>query len=580
MNESAQHRDALPPGTRVQQFEFVEVLGRGGFGITYRGWDTKLGITVAIKEYMPSEIAVREPDGTVYPRTDGNTRDYQWGLDRFLEEARKLARFNHPGIVPVRHFFEDFGTAYIVMEYLEGRTLYDLYQAEGTLSEERLLGLLAPILVGLEQVHSAGFLHCDIKPGNIILRDGETPVLIDFGAAQVAAAEHSRMVPVVMPGYSPLEQYGRSARGQGPWTDIYAVGAVLYRGMTGEVPSEALARAESDDLVPVARAAKRRYGKQLTEAVDWALRMRGAERPQSIDEWCEVLEGGAPVPGGVAGERAEPPFTEPRGGWRWPVVVVVAPAVVLAVAAAAWWWIETDSHPPPVVSVGVPHERMAAEVRELLGRGDFTGARARLGEVRAAGLDDAAHAELEAAIDRAEAKVAAARELEALVAEVRARLARAEYEAARQALDEARAAGLDDAAHAELEAAIDEPEAAQLLAECEEQRTSERWEELRQCARRVLAMNEDHAGARELEVMGARRLAWNAAEGASSVEGYHEFRQKYRGHFLARLAGQKLAKMEDAYWEWVEATNTRAAYRRYLEIYPRGKYAAQARGRT
>ena len=334
MSEWDPYRDALPPGTRVHGFELDEVLGRGGFGVTYRGWDAKLGITVAIKEYMPSEIAVREPDGTVNPRTDDDAEDYEWGLWQFLNEGRMLARFGHPGIVPVRQFFEDFGTAYIVMEYLEGRTLYDLYESEGTLDEERLLGLLQPILVGLEQVHSAGFLHCDIKPGNIVLRDGETPVLIDFGAAQVAAAEHSRMVPVVMPGYSPPELYVRRGGRLGPWTDIYAVGAVLYRGMTGEVPSEALVRAESDDLVPVARAAKRRYGKPLTEAVDWALRMRGAERPQSIDEWCEVLEGGVPVPGGAVGEGVAPPAREPRSGSRWLVVVALTAALAVAVA---WW---------------------------------------------------------------------------------------------------------------------------------------------------------------------------------------------------------------------------------------------------
>ncbi len=283
------------------------------------------------------------------------------------------------------------------------------------------------------------------------------------------------------------------------------------------------------------------------------------------------------MPGGAVGEGVAPPAREPRSGSRW--LVVVALAAALAVAVAAWRWNEMASDPPAVVSVDVPHEQMAAEVRELLGRGDFSGARARLGEAREAGVDDEAHAELAAAIDEAEAE-AGARELEALVAEVRARLSRAEYESARQALDKAREAGLDDAAHAELAAAIDETVVAQLLAGCEEHKVGERWEELRQCARRVLALDEDHAGARELEVMGARRLAWNSVEDAPSVEGYHEFKQRYRGHFLARLAGQKLAKMEDVYWEWVEATNTRAGYRRYLEIYPRGKYAERARGRT
>ncbi len=222
---------------------------------------------------------------------------------------------------------------------------------------------------------------------------------------------------------------------------------------------------------------------------------------------------------------------------------------------------------------------MIAEVRELLGRGDFSGARARLGEAREEGLGDDAHAGLAAAIDEAEAE-AREREIEALVAEVRARLAREEHEAARRALDEARAAGLGEETHAELAAAIDEAETAQLLAGCEEHRASGRWEELQQCAHRVLALNADHAGARKLATMGARRLAWNAVEGAPSVEGYHEFRQRYRAHFLARLARQKLERMEDAYWEWVEATNTPDAYRRYLEIYPQGKYVEQARARN
>ena len=249
------------------------------------GWDTIDNIAVAIKEYMPFDHAEREPNGDVCPKHE-QEKHYDWGLSEFLKEARMLAGFSHPSIVQVRQFFEDYGTAYIVMEYIDGQTLHALYAEEGTLSEDRLRALLAPILAGLQQVHDADWLHRDIKPGNIMLRDARTPVLIDFGAAQAATAGHGREERVVTPGFSPLEQYGRGGRRDGPWTDLYAVGAVLYRGMTGFVPSDALAREERDDLEAVQTLAKRSYGTQLNSAVDWALKLHAEERPQSIDEWA------------------------------------------------------------------------------------------------------------------------------------------------------------------------------------------------------------------------------------------------------------------------------------------------------
>ena len=339
MSGNLSPRDALPPGTRVDEFEFGDVLGRGGFGITYLGWDAGNQVEVAIKEYMPIHFAERDPDGYVYPATDDAVEDYEWGMAEFLKEARMLVAFNHPNIVPVRKFFEAHGTAYFAMAYLEGQTLFALLQTKRTLREDRLRELLTRILSGLEEVHSADYLHCDIKPGNIMLRRDGTPVLIDFGAAQAATAAHGSIAPVVTKGYSPVEQYGGARENYGPWTDIYALGAVFYRAMTGTVPSDARSRLDDDRLVPVGRAAKRRYSKELTDAVDWALTVVAEERPQSIAEWSDALESRPAM--SQRSEEPVPPRQERRPSstrtptWRrW----FIAFATMLAIALAAVVW--------------------------------------------------------------------------------------------------------------------------------------------------------------------------------------------------------------------------------------------------
>ena len=218
MNEPFTHLGALTPGTRLGEFEFQHVLDHGGFGVTYLGWDTVLQSNVAIKEYMPAHIAIRGGDLTILPKTREDEQDYRWGLDRFLDEARMLARFDHPGIVRVRRFFEAHGTAYIVMEHLEGQTLYALYKSKKVLSESQLRSVVTPILDALEQIHAAEFLHRDIKPGNIMFRADGMPTLIDFGAARTSVAMRSQtMTAIVTPGYSPIEQYSTSKNvKQGP----------------------------------------------------------------------------------------------------------------------------------------------------------------------------------------------------------------------------------------------------------------------------------------------------------------------------------------------------------------------------
>lgn len=550
MSEEVAHRDALPPGTRLREFELLEVLGRGGFGITYRGWYPNLGVDVAIKEYMPSEFAVRELNGDVYPKTRQSEEWYRWGLDKFLEEAKTLLRFNHPSIVRVLQFFEGHGTAYMVMEYLEGQTLFALLHEQKTLSEDRLRALIEPILDGLDQVHAAGYLHRDIKPGNIVFRDKDTPVLIDFGAAYALTAEHSRTVAAFeMPGFSPIEQYSVTGQNYGPWTDLYAVGAVLYRAMTELVPVGAPSRIERDELAPVARVAKRKYGKQLTGAVDWALKLRAADRPQSIAQWRRVLDGRSRPPGPVDGSIAR------VSGKRLAMIVVAA---TLVIAAGAWLVIEptapdspTDPLPDPVAETPDDDsiDRKIARVRDLVEEGEIVEARRVLEEARVLGLHDDLYQAFSAAIDEA---------------------------------DNGAAPAPDPQTPETLTPERPEPGetgAVQSLSGCAPLESERRWEEALECVRRVIALDEDNAEAREKERNLEMLAAFSRVHDEPSVEGYYQFIKDYPWSHFVDAAGEGLKELENAYWEDVKAMDTPDGYRRYLEIYPAGRHADEARSR-
>ena len=288
----AEHFHALATGQRIEDYEIRDVLGEGGFGLTYLAHDMKLEKPVAIKEYLPADLAVRKGDNSVIPKSSGSESDFTWGLQRFLDEARVLARFDHKNIVRVHRFFQAHGTAYIVMEYVDGETLSSLLQREHTLSCQHLLSILDPLLSGLEIVHKGDVLHRDIKPGNIIIRDSGVPVLIDFGAARQAVGARSRSVTaIVTPGYAPIEQYSTRGR-QGPWTDIYALAAICYRAMTGETPIDATERVRRDPLVPLSKQSiPEGYPGSFPGAVDRALSVDEEERPRSIGEWRDMLEG-------------------------------------------------------------------------------------------------------------------------------------------------------------------------------------------------------------------------------------------------------------------------------------------------
>lgn len=294
---------ALPAGSQLEEFVIERVLGAGGFGMTYLARDVSLDAWRAVKEYLPRGCGIRQRDGNVGPRSEADAEDYQWGRTQFMEEARRLALFDHPHIVRVYRVFEARGTAYLVMEYVNGRSLKAEIETGGVLSDDVVRTILLATTESLAAVHNAGLLHRDIKPDNVMLRPDGTPVLIDFGAARQMMRKSLSLRAVVSDGYAPIEQYSEHPEQQGPWTDIYALGAVAYVALTGQVPAKAPDRLRADPLSPVRDAANRRLDAGLAAAVDAALAVDEADRPQSIAKWREMLLGAV----------APPPPTVPRG---------------------------------------------------------------------------------------------------------------------------------------------------------------------------------------------------------------------------------------------------------------------------
>ena len=283
-NAPAADGACLPEGYRINEYLIERPLGGGGFGITYLARDGNLDLPVAIKEYFPSDLVTRSPDQGVHVRAtqgSGNQETYDWGLERFLDEARALATFRHPNIVRVLRYFRENGTAYIVMEYESGQSLKRWLPQNSPLSQRALLSILHPLLDGLEAVHRTGFLHRDIKPDNIYVRGDGTPVLLDFGAARRVSA-NKEMTNIVSPGFAPFEQY-HSQGNQGPWTDIYSIGAVMYWMTTGKKPMESAARVKSDIMLPAAGLAEASvFGATLLHAIDWAMHPDESRRPQTV----------------------------------------------------------------------------------------------------------------------------------------------------------------------------------------------------------------------------------------------------------------------------------------------------------
>ena len=362
-DEWSDRRDALPQGSALRDYTIEEVLGHGGFGIVYKARHNELDHVVAIKEYLPSELAVREGP-TVRVRSADYEIHFADGSRRFREEAKALIDFQqHPSIVDCRDFFRANGTAYLVMEYVEGLPLSELLRqreaAGRPFTESDLRGIAIPLAEGLAHIHRAGVIHRDIKPANILVRkDDQRPVLIDFGAAKQAVAEHSRSLPYTE-GYAAMEQV---ADGQlGPWTDLYGFGAVLWRMVAGgnrpwdppnPVKVESRANAglrDAEDPLPTAKElGAGRFADRLLELIDGCLQLKDTDRIRDSDRVLQVLRGsgeggspqsataGQPAECGHGVDRTDPVSEEPRTGrssgrrlWK---VVGVAAVIAMAVA--------------------------------------------------------------------------------------------------------------------------------------------------------------------------------------------------------------------------------------------------------
>jgi serine/threonine protein kinase len=286
-SQSGQSKSSsLPVGYQLGEYKIAALLGHGGFGMTYKALDTKLGLDVAIKEYFPDVYATRNDASTIVPGPGADLSNYEWGLGEFLKEAQALAKFKHPNIVRVLRFLEANGTAYMIMEYEQGETLSGYLKRHGGLLEEAtLVRLFLPILSGLQAVHDAGLLHLDIKPDNIYLRANEQPMLIDFGSSRQLRGDAAQKVTLT-PGYCSLEQY--PGHGDiGPWSDVYSMAATIYRCITGKGPIDSLerhqtfARKRMDPLRPAVSIERPIYSAHIRQCVDQSLRLSSGERPAS-----------------------------------------------------------------------------------------------------------------------------------------------------------------------------------------------------------------------------------------------------------------------------------------------------------
>ena len=330
-------RGTLPAGTRLRNYELLSVLGHGGFGITYYAKDTTLGREVAVKEYLPTTLALRENGSTVVPRSTQFAEDFIWGRERFLEEARILATLEGaPAVVRVYDFLEANGTAYMIMGLARGDTLEQRLKRDGKMSPEIIQRMLDRLLDGLDAVHKTGFLHRDVKPANIILNAKNNPTLIDFGASRSSMADRTAaMTAIFTPRYAAAEQL--TSDKQGPWTDIYGLSATLYHAITGKPPPSSLERALNDAYEPLAKISPEGYSPGLLQGIDVGLTVRAKDRPQSIAEWRDILSStGEQVSDETVFERPKPrPKPKPAPPPVLPPASRQPPAVLAATASAA-----------------------------------------------------------------------------------------------------------------------------------------------------------------------------------------------------------------------------------------------------
>jgi len=295
--------NALPIGQRLHEFELRGVIGVGGFGIVYRAVDLTLEREVAIKEYLPAALAGRSRKNHVSLLSQAHAETFALGLQSFVNEARLLAQFDHASLVKVHRFWEERGTAYMVMPLYRGRTLRQLRLSMSRAPDDGWIRQVLERLLGaLEVMHHAGVYHRDIAPDNILVTDEGLPVLLDFGAARRVISDRNQTITAILkPNFAPIEQYAEStALRQGPWTDLYALGATLFFVITGKPPLPATARTLSDDQPRLSGSGQGGLSESVLRLCDWMLAPRPQDRPQNVAEVRAALSGQLPMP-----ERAE-----------------------------------------------------------------------------------------------------------------------------------------------------------------------------------------------------------------------------------------------------------------------------------
>jgi serine/threonine protein kinase len=405
-SDSAHHElhGTLPPGTRLRNYELISVLGQGAFGITYLARDTLLGRELAIKEYLPTSLALREGGTTVVPRSTKLAEDFVWGRERFLDEARTLVTLESvPAVVRVYDYLEANGTAYMVMALARGETLEQRLRREGSLPAPIVERLLHRLLEGLEQVHTTGFLHRDIKPANIILDAKNNPTLIDFGASRASmAGRTTAMTAVFTPRYAAAEQH--TSDEQGPWTDIYGLSVTLYCAVAGRPPPSAVERILNDRYQPLAELKPAGFPHEILRGIDSGLAVRAADRPQSIAAWRasftsnqewpndatvvdrrirHTAEPPVPVPavGGLSGSA--PPSAALSGvAWRTRVALYAGGATAAVVLAAGYFMFvsqtgQPETQPKVDTEVAARHQSQDAADAETKRQADAALAKAQ-----------------------------------------------------------------------------------------------------------------------------------------------------------------------------------------------------------
>ncbi|MBD9642694.1 serine/threonine protein kinase [Pantoea sp. PNT02] len=383
--------NALPAGYRFNEFEIKEVIGGGGFGIVYRAWDHQLERTIAIKEYMPVSLAVRAADMSLELRGERFHKLFTAGRNSFIQEARLLARFNHPGLLHVLRFWEENGTAYMGTLYYSGMTLKEWQiTSPDSIDESWIRRLLPPLFGAIDTIHAAGYLHRDISLDNIQIQENQLPVLLDFGSARKEIGNLSDETEIMLkPGFAPIEQYSEEGEiEQGPWTDIYALGAVLHNLITGHAPPVSVVRCIEDNYQPLVERKPEGYSLPLLHAIDCALAMKPADRPQSIDAFASLIdlpvsdvealsttiplvaEPVVPVEPSVATPEPQvlavnhaaasvEPLT-PRNVRRLSPGLVVAAAIAVLAVVVVVWKANHHSEAPPVAASTAPAAPAAA----------------------------------------------------------------------------------------------------------------------------------------------------------------------------------------------------------------------------